>query len=91
MLELSSKERADYRRSVKTAKPHLVVGKRGLTPTLLAEAETALKKSPVIKVRFQGHPREALAALVSALVEGTQAAHCGTTGFTAVFYRPAQD
>ncbi len=90
MPELTSKERADCRRMVKNSKPHVVVGKNGLTDTLIAEIDRALKKESVIKVRLQAQSREEMPLLCEAIENRSNSTLCGITGSTAVFFRPKE-
>ena len=52
-LPLSSAEKKELRGIAQRLKPHLHIGKQGLSETVLAEVETALTKNGLIKIRFE--------------------------------------
>ena len=49
---LSQAEKKELRGIAQRLKPHVHLGKHGLTDSVLAEIETALTKNGLIKVRF---------------------------------------
>lgn len=89
--ELSSSERKLYRGMAMTQKPAIVIGKAGVTASLIGEADRAFDRSKVIKVRFTSTDREQRKALLNELAAACGAAICGESGHTASLFRPAVD
>ena len=54
-LPLSSAEKKELRGLAQRLKPHIHIGKQGLSKTVLTEVETALIKNGLIKVRFESN------------------------------------
>jgi RNA-binding protein YhbY len=52
---LSSAEKKELRGIAQRLKPHVHIGKQGLSETVNAEIETALLKNGLIKIRFEGN------------------------------------
>ena len=50
--QLTSAEKKELRGFAQQLKPHVYLGKQGLTETVLEEIDTALLKNGLIKVRF---------------------------------------
>ena len=50
---LTSAEKKELRGIGQRLKPHLHIGKQGLSETVLAEIEVALTKNGLIKIRFE--------------------------------------
>ena len=67
--------------------PLVLVGKQGVTDTLIAAADDALLAHELIKVRFNDHKDEKK-ALVQKIAEGTGAQVAGIVGHVATLYRP---
>ncbi|MBO8126173.1 MAG: ribosome assembly RNA-binding protein YhbY [Firmicutes bacterium] len=68
---LSSKERAYLRSLANTTEPVLQVGKSGITPTVIKQADDALTARELIKVRVlpkSGHGRDEIADRLSRAV-----------------------
>lgn len=70
-------------------KAMLQVGGKGVTPAVVAEVGQALEDHELIKVKVAAADREARAALVDGLIDGTGAALVQRIGHTAVLYRPS--
>lgn len=67
--------------------PAVVVGKQGLTPSLLAALDDALTAHELIKVRF-GDFKDQRKELSQALAEQTGSHLAGLIGHVAILYRP---
>jgi|GEM_PF-650185 len=83
---LSGNDKHTLRGRAQTIKPALILGKEGVTPTVLKEFELALKRDGLVKIRA-ATSRDELKAQCRALAEGTGAEFLGTVGRTASFYR----
>lgn len=73
-------------------KPVIMVGRKGLTPTVLQSVDEALNTHELIKVKFVEEKEKAYKSAISEQIE--EAAHAelvAAIGHTAVFYRPHPD
>lgn len=71
-------------------KPQIIIGKAGISSTVLAAVEIALAKSPLLKVRILADDRDRRAEIVDELVDTCNAELIGRTGKTAAIYRKPQ-
>jgi RNA-binding protein len=83
---MTSSEKAAHRSRAQTLKPAVHVGKEGVTPAVLKEFETALRRAELVKVRF-GEGREVLRAQCGELAVAAKAECVGGVGRVASFYR----
>lgn len=83
---LSSAEKKELRGLAQRLKPHVHIGKQGLTPTVLKEADTALLKNGLIKLRFETD-RATMTEFCKEIAEALACEHIGGVGKTAVFFR----
>lgn len=82
----SSKEKAALRNAAQKLKPAVHVGKRGITPSLLAEFEKALHADQLIKVAFKAERTE-IPPLIEEL-EAKASCYCvGGVGKRRSFYK----
>ena len=84
---LSAAEKKHLRGLAQNLDPAVIVGRGGLTATVMAEVETALRRDCLVKVKLPG-AREDRAAGREAIGEATGAVCVGAVGGTASFYRP---
>ncbi len=83
---LTGSEKHALRGRAQVLKPQLLVGKAGVTPDVLKEAEQVFAKTDLMKVRFSAS-REILREQCRQIAEGTQSTWLGQVGRTASFYR----
>ena len=83
---MTSSEKAAHRARAQTLKPAVQVGKDGVTPAVIKEFETALRRAELVKVRF-GEGREVLRAQCEELAAAANAECVGGVGRVAAFYR----
>lgn len=83
---LSSAEKKELRGLAQRLKPHVHVGKQGLTDTVLKEIETALVKNGLIKLRFETD-RASIQAFSSSIAERLNCESIGGVGKTRAFFR----
>lgn len=83
---LSSAEKKELRGIAQRLKPHLHVGRRGLTPPVIGEIETALLKNGLVKLRFEAD-RQTIQRYCEEIPPKLGCEHVGGTGKTAVFFR----
>lgn len=89
-MQLSSKDRAFLRGEAQTIDPVVMVGKEGLTEAVVLALAEALKAHELVKVKFQNHKDE-VKEIATRLEELTRCDLVATTGFTAVYYKRAED
>lgn len=83
---LSSAEKKELRGIAQRLKPHVHVGKNGLTETVTKEIEMALTKNGLIKVRFEAD-RATLKQLQTEIAENNTCEFIGGVGKVGVFFR----
>jgi len=88
---LSNAQKRYLRGLAHDLKPVLLVGAKGVTPSVLAELELALEQHELVKVRVAAGDRDERDAWIAALVEGSGAALAGRIGHVAILYRRRQD
>ncbi len=82
----TSKEKAALRNAAQKLKPAIHVGKKGITPALLAEFTKALQSDQLVKVAFKAN-RDEIPPLVEELESKTDS-HCvGGVGKRRSFYK----
>ena len=85
-LPLSSAEKKELRGIAQRLKPHLHIGKQGLSKTVLTEVETALTKNGLIKIRFESD-RSAIQKYSSKIKEKLSCEYLGSVGKVSIFFR----
>lgn len=83
---LTSAEKKELRGIAQRLKPHVHLGKHGLSESVRAEIELALTKNGLIKIRFEGE-RERIRELCAEIPALTGSEFVGSVGKTAVFFR----
>lgn len=69
-------------------KPAVLVGRAGVSPTVVAALETALTKDGLVKVRIEAPDKPTRKEWLQQLSESTHSTICGEVGHTASLYRP---
>jgi len=87
-LSLSTRERAALKARAHALDPSLFLGKAGLSPAVIAEAERVLTARELIKVKIADDDREAREATGVALAETTGAAIVARVGKVLILWRP---
>ena len=88
---LSNPQKRYLRGLAHDLKPILMVGAKGVTPSLLAELELALEQHELIKVKVAAQDRETRDAWIGELVDNSAATLVSRIGHTAVLYRRSKD
>ena len=83
---LTSAEKKELRGIAQRLKPHVHLGKLGLTETVLAEIDTALLKNGLIKVRFEAE-RDAIRDYIAEISEKLSCEFVGSVGKVGIFFR----
>ncbi|HET6343149.1 MAG TPA: YhbY family RNA-binding protein [Gemmatimonadota bacterium] len=90
MSELTSADRARLRSAAHGLEPVVLVGRDGLTPTVVRAVHEALTARELIKIRLAGD-REQRARLAAEVAERGEASLVGTIGRIAILYREHAD
>jgi RNA-binding protein len=90
MAGLSSGQRKFLRSKAHHLKPLVLVGKQGLTDTLVDSVNVNLEAHELIKVRFNEH-KEEKRDITDAIAERTESEIAGILGHVAILYRPRKD
>src|SRR6187399_709167 len=88
---LSNAQKRYLRGLAHDLKPVVMVGAKGVGPSLLAELDQALELHELIKVRVSAEDREQRDTCTAALVESSGAELVARIGHVAVLYRRRRD
>jgi RNA-binding protein len=88
---LSNPQKRYLRGLAHDLKPILMLGAKGVTPSVLAELELALEQHELIKAKIAAEDRETRDAWIAELVEQSSATLVSRIGHTAVLYRRSKD
>jgi RNA-binding protein len=83
---LNSAEKKELRGIAQRLKPHVHLGKQGLTDAVLNEIEMALTKNGLIKIRFEAK-REAIKEIATQVASKSQSEYIGGVGRIGIFFR----
>jgi RNA-binding protein len=86
-MSLTPAQRRYLRGLAHPLKPVLLLGGKGVTPSVLAELEHALDDHELIKVKLTGEDREERSSALSQLLDASGAESVQTIGHIAVLYR----
>ena len=86
-IALSNAQKRYLRGLAHELKPVVMVGAKGVGPSLLAELDQALELHELVKVKVAAEDREQRDEWIAALVEGSEAALVARIGHVAVLYR----
>ena len=89
---LSTAEKKELRGIAQRLKPHVHIGKHGLTEAVLSEIEVALTKNGLIKIRFEAD-RQSIQDYAALIPSKTGSEYVGGVGKVGVFFRdmPEED
>ena len=91
MLTLTVLQRQNLKARAHPLKPIVMIGTAGLTATVLAEIERALKCHEVIKIRILNEDRDARKVMLEQICTQLQAAAVQHIGKILVIYRPQEE
>ncbi|MEX0331542.1 MAG: YhbY family RNA-binding protein [Puniceicoccaceae bacterium] len=86
--ELTSAERKKLRGQAMNLKPAVLIGKAGVSKTVVDALNTALARDGLIKVRLEVKDKVTRKAWLAEAAELTRSTICGEVGHTASLYRP---
>ena len=87
-VTLTPRERAHLKGRAHALEPRVMIGHGGLTDTVVAEIDRALKAHELIKVKILDADRDAREAIGEAICERTDAAPVQRVGKVIVLWRP---
>jgi len=90
MTELTRSERKYLRAQAHHLAPVVIVGKGGVTASLIGAVDDALEAHELIKVRFNEFKKEKK-ALAAEIAEQTNSVICGVIGHVLILYRQQDD
>jgi RNA-binding protein len=90
-MSLTPSQRRYLRGLAHPLKPVLLMGGKGVTPSVLAELEHALDDHELIKVKLAGGDRDDRASALTQLLDASGAENVQTIGHVAVLYRRNQE
>ena len=90
-LALSNPQKRYLRGLAHELKPVLLVGAKGVTAPLVAEADIALEHHELIKVRFSAEDRELRDEWIALLCERADAALVARIGNIAILFRRSRE
>ena len=88
---LSNAQKRYLRGLAHDLKPVVMIGAKGVGPSLLAELDQALEMHELLKVKVAAEDREQRDALIESLLEPSKAALVARIGHVAVLYRRSKD
>ena len=88
---LSNPQKRYLRGLAHDLKPIVLVGAKGITPSLVAELDQALEQHELIKVKVAAEDRETRDAWIADLAGQSEAELVSRIGHTAVLYRRSKD
>jgi RNA-binding protein len=88
---LSNPQKRYLRGLAHDLKPIVLVGAKGVTPSLVAELDQALDQHELIKVKVAAEDRETRDAWIADLAGQSEAELVSRIGHTAVLYRRSKD
>ena len=83
---LTSAEKKELRGLGQRLKPHLHIGKQGLSVNVFEEIDKALLKNGLIKIRFEAD-REVIISYCNDIPEKLNCDYIGGVGKTGIFFR----
>ena len=90
-MSLTPAQRRYLRGLAHPLKPVLLLGGKGVSPSVLTELEHALNDHELIKVRLTGEDREERSSSLAQLLDASGAEKVQTIGHIAVLYRKNQE
>jgi RNA-binding protein len=90
-MELSERQRKYLRGLGHALSPVLLIGKDGISASVVAEAKRALHDHELIKVKFRGSERDTRDAGLAELASATLSALVHRIGHTALYYKRRDD
>jgi RNA-binding protein len=89
-MKLTEKQLRFLRGKAHALKPVVMIGNKGLTDNVVAEAVEALRVHELIKVKVRAADRAARDALLAGLVARSQGTLVNRIGHVATLYRPGE-
>lgn len=87
---LSGKNRSALKSLANTLQANIIIGKNGITETVLKQIETDLAANELVKIKVLESSAEEAKELVPEILEATGAEFVSQLGSKIVIYRPAE-
>jgi len=89
-MAITNTQLSFLRKRANALKPYVMIGKNGLTPTLVQVIDKTLEKHELVKIRFQDFQEEKR-AITENICDQTAAMHVDTIGNVVLLYRQNPD
>jgi RNA-binding protein len=86
-MSLTSQTRRTLKSKAHSLRPVVIIGGRGITPSVLLEIDAVLQTHELIKIRVNAENREDRQEMIKQIIEHTQAEIVGVVGHVVVIYR----
>lgn len=90
-MAVNDKQKRYLRGLAHPLKPVVMIGNKGLTDSVIAEADNALERHELIKVRVSGADKKQQNDMLSAIADKTQSDIVMVIGHIGAFYRAAKE
>lgn len=90
-MAVNDKQKRYLRGLAHTLKPVVMIGNKGLTDTVIAEADNALERHELIKVRVSGADKAQQNDMLNTIADKTQSDIIMIIGHVAALYRSAEE
>src|SRR5690606_38562657 len=87
-LEITPQERSALRAAAHPLNPVVMIGDKGLTPSVLKEIDLNLKAHQLIKIKVSGQERAERDATLETICDALSCAYVHHLGKTLIVYRP---
>ncbi|RPI64725.1 MAG: YhbY family RNA-binding protein [Planctomycetaceae bacterium] len=91
ILELNSKQKAALRTLGQRLKPTVVIGKAGLSDSLITNVKAVIARVELLKVRMPAGSAEQRQQMADDLAKACDAAVAGVVGRNALLYRSSEE
>jgi RNA-binding protein len=90
-MAVNDKQKRYLRGLAHSLKPVIMIGNKGLTDTVIAEADNALERHELIKVRVSGADKTQQNDMLNAIADKTQSDIVMVIGHIGALYRAAKE
>ncbi len=90
-MSLTKERQRALKAQAHSLKPVVLLGQKGLTPSVIVEINAALDCHELIKVKVAAEDRDARKLMIQEIVEKTQVELIGSIGHIAILYRKKKE
>ncbi len=91
MSKLSNSQVRHLKGLAHNLKPVVMIGDKGLTPTVMDEVKIALDSHELIKINIRAEDREDRNTIIEKIINKTQSTKVQTIGGKLVIYKPSKE